>query len=279
MKFLLILGLIPFCLAQEKMPKSFGDFLYTTDKEGKSVTIVGYQGNGGPVVVPSKIEGGIVTKIAEKAFSNQTGITKIAIAETVVEIGKQAFSGCFYLKEVILSDRLSTLGEGAFRQCRALTDFYFPLQLTNLPAEVFRGCSSLKTVKIPASVKNIGTYAFTECTSLRSVQISGGVEKIGDQAFSGCVELVEVTLLGRKTGLGNFVFSGCPALNTIQWPSDKPFDGKIPASSSARSSSIIVPQKSDGQAPESLPPSDFLPSEFSGNPQEGGGETKSPINR
>lgn len=222
MKFLLSLLLATGCLAEERVQKNFGNFSYLLEKGGKTAVITGYQGEGGSVVVPEKIDGAKVTKIEEKAFSNSANLTGILLPETVTEIGPYAFAGCYYLTLAVLPQGLVSLGEGAFKQCRSLVQINFPGQLTNIASESFSGCSSLEKVEIPARVKTIGRDAFSGSATLRMVQISSSVENIGDHAFAGCTELSEVILLSRKTSLGNYVFSGCPALNVIRLPSDKP---------------------------------------------------------
>lgn len=222
MKILLGLLLATCCFGEERAPKIFGDFSYFLEKGGKTATIAGYQGAGGHVVVPEKIDGAKVTKIEEKSFHNLANLTGIFLPETVKEIGPYAFAGCYYLNLAILPQGLVNLGEGAFKQCRSLLQINLPGQLTNISSESFSGCSSLEKVEIPAQVKTIGPGAFSGSSALRMVQISSSVENIGDHAFAGCTELTEVVLFGRKTSLGNFVFSGCPALNVIHLPSDKP---------------------------------------------------------
>ena len=274
MRLLLVLCLASLGWAQEKPSKISGDFLYTVDKESRQVTITGYQGNADSLVVPPKIEGMVVGKIGEKAFSHLTSVTEVSLPEGLREIGKHAFFGCYYLARIKLPQSLTTLGDASFSQCRALSKIDFPSQLTNIPSESFSGCSSLEQITIPAKVTQIGDRAFSECTTLKAVLVSVGTESIGDYAFAGCLELTEVTLLSRKTSLGRYVFSGCAVLDSIRWPSDKPLsvknqEGNVPPNlptspvgvsmrpSPLSSAKDASDQKEGGQNhPEKLPPVD-----------------------
>ena len=50
------------------------------------------------VVIPGRVEGKNVVKIAEKAFENDTVLTEIDLPDTIQIIGKRAFAGCTSLK-------------------------------------------------------------------------------------------------------------------------------------------------------------------------------------
>ena len=60
-------------------------FTYTTNNG--SLTITGYTGPGGDVIIPSTIDGLPVTSIGYHAFYHNTKVTSIAIADTVADIG------------------------------------------------------------------------------------------------------------------------------------------------------------------------------------------------
>lgn len=73
----------------------------------------------GEIVIPAVVVKGIVgldvTSIADQAFSQCTGITKITIGENVANIGKAAFSFCTGLTEKIICDgKPATVGKSAF---------------------------------------------------------------------------------------------------------------------------------------------------------------------
>src|SRR4051794_13688619 len=82
-----LLLILAFCL------RSFaGDYTYAINDLG-SVTIDGYTGPGGAVVIPDRIDGFPVSSIGPFSFCN-TSLTSILIPEGVTSVGASAFSGC-----------------------------------------------------------------------------------------------------------------------------------------------------------------------------------------
>lgn len=60
--------------------------------ENYSVTITGYNGRASEVVIPAKIAGNPVNRIASGAFANATMVTKICLPETIMVIEEGAFA-------------------------------------------------------------------------------------------------------------------------------------------------------------------------------------------
>ena len=81
-----------------------------------------------------------VTKINDKAFSDNTNLTAVTLPESVVTLGSDAFSGCQSLKTIKI-----------------------PSKVTAIPDRCFVYCSSLESVTIPEGVTTIGSYAFQSC--------------------------------------------------------------------------------------------------------------------
>src|ERR1035441_1088797 len=83
-------------------------YYFTTNKG--TITITGYYGSGGAVVIPGTIlVGGInlpVTCIGDYAFEYHTNLTNVTVPDTVITIGDAAFEGCTGLTSV--TDRKST---------------------------------------------------------------------------------------------------------------------------------------------------------------------------
>ena len=93
------------------------DFEYEVE-DGK-VTITGYTGNGGDVVIPDEIEGLPVTCIGDNAFCYCTGLTSITLPEGCTTIGYYVFSGCTGLTSITLPNSITTISVGAFKGCPA----------------------------------------------------------------------------------------------------------------------------------------------------------------
>ena len=214
-----------------------------------TVTITGYTGSGGDVVIPDTIGGLPVTTIRYDAFSDCTGLTSVTIGNGVSSIGEQAFSGCTGLTAITvdalnpvyssldgvvfdkgqttltmfppgragtytISESVTGIGHYAFSDCTSLTSITIPDSVTSIGAGAFSSCSRLSSVTIPDGVTSIGGNVFYGCTSLTSVGIPDGVTRIGDSAFYGCRSLSSVTIPDGVTRMGivRFTAAGaCPA--------------------------------------------------------------------
>src|ERR1039457_6028614 len=87
---------------------------YFTTNNG-TITITGYYGSGGAVVIPGTIlVGGVnlpVTCIGGYAFAYHTNVP---IPDTVITIGDAAFEGCTGLTSVTIGSGVTSIGGGAF---------------------------------------------------------------------------------------------------------------------------------------------------------------------
>src|SRR5688572_21757558 len=131
------------------------DFNYSIN-EG-IVTITGYSGPGGEVVIPSSIAGLPVVYFGW-IFAERSDLTSVIVPATVPTIGSSAFRGCSNLTNIVISDGVISIEESALE-----------------------GCISLKNVHIPASVAYIEggyrdgfaltTAAFEGCTRLTAISV------------------------------------------------------------------------------------------------------------
>jgi hypothetical protein len=87
-------------------------FLYITNNE--TISITGYTGPGGAVVIPDTINGLPVTTIGNNAFYNQSVLTGVTISRSVTSIGDQAFCNCPNLKEFFFKGDAPSFGSGVF---------------------------------------------------------------------------------------------------------------------------------------------------------------------
>ncbi len=153
----------------------FGDFFF--DKE--TGTITGYNEDGAKnVVIPSEIDGIVVSKIGEYAFKDK-GITTLEIPDSILKIETEAFSSN-KLKELVIPNSVKALGNGAFKQNEIVN-----LTLSNSLVEISDNAfaeNSLTTLVIPNGVTYIGISAF-ESNKLTSVEIPDTVTEIGVRAF------------------------------------------------------------------------------------------------
>ena len=89
------------------------DFDWTVEEN--IVTITGYRGGDAAVVIPAKIEGKPVTRIAEGAFENGT-MSAVILPETLAVVEEGAFRNC-YLETLTLFDNIETIGDSSFAEC------------------------------------------------------------------------------------------------------------------------------------------------------------------
>jgi hypothetical protein len=175
------------------------DFSVQKLSDGKSVTIIYYEGKATTVNIPAKIQNLPVTSISGNAFEGvRNSITSVTIPNGVTSIGDMAFARCEKLTSVIIPNSVNRIGKLAFQR------------------------TGLTSVGIPNGV--IGTNAFENCKSLTSVTIGSGVTSIGDLAFNGCEKLTSVTIGSGVKSIGKAAFFDCTSLTSVT------FSGSIPSS-------------------------------------------------
>lgn len=139
-----------------KQAKSLG---YSFHKKSKAVRITGYNGAGGAIVIPSRIDGMRVNEIGKRAFASAR-IESVEIPGSIRRIGTEAF--------VYSSIKRVTFGEG----------------LREIPEMAFYSCKNLETVSLPTTLSVIGNSAFCACESLEYIVIPRSVGHIGSAAFN-----------------------------------------------------------------------------------------------
>ena len=78
--------------------------------------LVGYDGEGGDVVIPNSVE-----SIGAEAFADRETLTSITLGNSVTSIYNFAFVGCSSLTSITLSDSVKSIGACAFDGCYELT--------------------------------------------------------------------------------------------------------------------------------------------------------------
>ncbi|MGA2750468.1 MAG: leucine-rich repeat domain-containing protein [Verrucomicrobiota bacterium] len=214
-----------------------GDFDYTTNADGVSLTITGgYAGypyfgyphsvTGFTLAIPTNINGLLVTGIAEWAFYDSPYVTIVTIPAGVTSIGEYAFGVCISLTAIIVdaqnSHYSSTNGVLFDKNQSRLIQFpggvsgsyTIPDSVTSIAEDAFSTCTTLTNVTIPGSVTNIEEYAFFG-TGLTNVAIPNGVTSIGADAFQECYGLTHVSIAGSVTNIGQGAFYYCFGLASV----------------------------------------------------------------
>ena len=210
--FLSLIGLL--FLSSSAFADQYGDFIYTVNANN-TVTITGYTGAGGAVVIPAVIDGMPVVSIGDDAFYYIGSIASVIIPDSVLSVGDGAFFSCTGLTSMTIGNSVTSIGNGAFGYCSGLTSVTIPDSVTSIGLSAFRGCTGLTSITIPDSVTSIGNSTFEECTSLTNLTIPDGVTSIGDRAFLFCSSLISVTIGNSVASIGEQAFYGCDALTSI----------------------------------------------------------------
>jgi hypothetical protein len=180
-----------------------GDYTYTV-ADGK-VTITSYDGVGGQINVPARINDLPVVDIG-RAFS-ATAITGITIPGSVTSIVFGAFQGCTQLTSIVIPETVLSIGATAFVGCELLTSVTLPSGLTTIETYLFENCFSLSSITIPSGVTTIMDGAFMNCRKLSNLTIPSSVTYIGGSTFYDCEKLKEVYFQGNAPTKGAGVFS------------------------------------------------------------------------
>jgi len=110
-------------------------FTFTTNSG--AITITGYTGSGGAVIIPSTTNGLAVTSIGDSAFQSCASLTSVTIPNGVTRVGNLAFFSCANLTQVAIPGSVTSLGNFAFESCLLLTGVYFAGDAPSLGATVF----------------------------------------------------------------------------------------------------------------------------------------------
>lgn len=223
-----------------------GDYEYAT-LDG-AAAIIGYQGQGGNVTIPSTLDGIPVTKISSFAFAGCDKITALTIPDTVTSIGECAFLGCTSLTSLTVGVNVADIAAGAFRDCVALTNIFwnavhvrgftavdqvfahagtaktgihvvFGDRVESVPPYLFfteGAYPKISTVIIGRNVKIIGDYALPYC-QCASLTIPDQVEIIGVGAFING-NFSSLTLGQGLREIGKSAFFSCKKLTAVTVP-------------------------------------------------------------
>jgi hypothetical protein len=235
-------GLLPLLLLLPAMVQA-QDYTYITNNG--TITITGYTGSNGVVMIPGTIADLPVASIGDWAFY-ATSITNVLIPDSVINIGDGAFFDCESLTNVTLGSSVTDIGDWPFAFCPSLTSVCDRGNAPNLGGDnVFYG--NLATVYYLSGATGWGPMfdghptvlwnppgPFNYTTNNGMITItgyngSGGVvtipgsinflpvTSIGGWAFSYC-GLTSVTIPNSVTSIGDSAFSGCESLTNIAIP-------------------------------------------------------------
>ena len=168
------------------------DFSYDLTADGSGIKITNYTGNGGVVVIPSKIEDMPVTEIGIRAFegsrddydpNEKDAIISIVVPDSVVTIGENAFIRMRNLTKATLPKGLKVIQASTFASCKKLASVNLPSNLEEIGTSVFYGCSELSDLIIPDTIKSMKFLRHKDHSYSPPQEFGDG------EAFVGCQKL------------------------------------------------------------------------------------------
>ena len=109
------------------------------------------------VVIPSTVEGHLVTSIGDSAFAHDWNLKTVTLPDSIISIGTGAFGGCIYLKTVNLGNSIVSIGMNAFVYCTSLASVTIPQSVQEIKYRAFDG--ELNTNKELLELHYTGTEA------------------------------------------------------------------------------------------------------------------------
>jgi hypothetical protein len=225
-----------------------GQFIYSTNADGSSVTITGYTGAGGTVIIPNTINGLSVTSIGNWAFARHPAVTRVTMPDSVTSIGIGAFDATDShsgLTNVVIGSQVASIGMNAFHFCDRLTSIKIPGSVTNIGMAIFGdgwlpkttnigvafgGCFGLKEIIVDTNnaayssrdgvLFNQDKTTLIQCPGGKagSLIIPNSVTNIGDYAIWNCPKLTSVTIPEGVTRIKKEAFAACGSLTRITIP-------------------------------------------------------------
>ena len=146
------------------------------------------------------IEGGALTSISSRAFSECTSLKTISLPIGLTTLGEYAFLNCSSIETVTIPSSVKNLGEGLFADCVSLKEVQLPDTIDTIYEQAFSGCKELATVAFPKEAVAIRANAFAGCTSIEYVILQGQKLTVDDAAFRDCSNIKRADLNYPKIG-------------------------------------------------------------------------------
>ena len=181
-------------------------FTYVT--QGTNVTITGYIGQGGAVIIPGTINGLTVTGIAANAFYDNSNLTSVTIPDSITNVGDNAFYDCASLTNITIGSGVTNLGNSAFDSCTNLAGVYFQGNAPDLGTSVFDGDSNATVYYLPGTATWSATYGGRPVVLLYyNYSIDGTNVTITGYTGPGGAVVIPGTITGLPvTGIGDSAF-------------------------------------------------------------------------
>lgn len=148
------------CVAYDYVP-----VIEYIDNGNGTCTITEFIDYSDHIVIPTKIDNLLVTRIGSDTFADNTGIRRVSIPLSVTEIDDYAFFGCDNLEYVSVT-RVNRIGKMAFACCGSLKKIVIPETVTILEDDAYSVTDPENGVNIVNTGLVIHEDAFRDCENL-----------------------------------------------------------------------------------------------------------------
>ena len=204
-------------------------------QDGTNTYYYGYEEPSGDLVIPSTITHNdtvyTIYGIGYNAFWHCSGITSIALPNTLSGLQQGAFAGCTGITgEVVIPDSVRVINSDVFRWCSNLTSVVFSSALESIGHSAFKDCHSLEYISaFPESLSVISDNAFEYCYQLSGQIVIPSQVIVKTRAFANC-GITAVTFDEGVTSIAHEAFLNCPITSiylpsTVVSMSGRPFSG------------------------------------------------------
>lgn len=192
-----------------KMKKTNDEFgwLYEVNNEGEAnITGIENKRIEGELIIPSVLDGHLVTSIGFGCIDGCSLITNVSIPESVNKIDFLPVEGCDRLNEFCVGN--NNQNYKSENGCLLSKDGRFLLAVP----------SAVTSITIPSCVEVVCTWAFFDCVSLTNVIIPNGVIRIEENAFSHCNSLERISFTESMETIDEGAFNDCQNLKRLIIP-------------------------------------------------------------
>src|ERR1035437_8937229 len=153
-----------------------------------AVTITGYTGSDGTVVIPSSTNGLPVVAILSTAFQHSYTVTNIVIPASVTNIFNPICTSLIAITVDVLNLALSSADGGLFNKSQTAPlaypegragNYIVSNTVTTIASGAFQSCASLTNITFPAGLTGLGNFAFRSCSHLTGIEFTGNAPGLG----------------------------------------------------------------------------------------------------